>query len=210
MIRTYFNTKAPLWDAIVAERDEAKLQDMAERLTLNPVAAVLDVGTGTGIFLPFILERLGTSGRLVALDIAEEMLKKARAKNIDGVTAYLNADVASIPLADGTFDGVVCYSSFPHFQDKMAALAEMYRVLRDGGHLFICHTSSREHINGIHCNIPEVCNDTLPGKEEMWALLSEAGFTEIQVEDNCESYFCSALKPIQVREARMPWGRTQD
>jgi len=200
MIRTYFNGKAPVWDVTAAEMDEIKLRTMAARLTISPGATVLDVGSGTGIFLPFLLERVGTGGKLVALDIAEEMLKKARAKGFNGVTAYLNADVACIPLADGLFDGVVCYSSFPHFQDKMLALTEIYRVLKDDGRLFICHTSSREHINGIHCAIPEVCHDILPDDGEMEALLAEAGFTDIHVEDNCENYFCCARKAASFRE----------
>ena len=200
MIRTYFNGKAPVWDVTAAEMDEIKLRTMAARLDMNPGVTVLDVGSGTGIFIPFLLERIGAGGKLVALDIAEEMLKKARAKGFNGVTAYLNADVGCIPLADGIFDDVVCYSSFPHFQDKMLALTEIYRVLKDGGRLSICHTSSRVHINGIHCAIPEVCRDILPGDGEMEALLAEAGFTGIQIEDNCENYFCCARKAASLRK----------
>jgi ubiquinone/menaquinone biosynthesis C-methylase UbiE len=201
MIRTYFNGKASVWDITAAEIDEIKLRAMATRLALTPGATVLDVGTGTGVFIPYLLERITENGELVAMDIAEEMLKKAHAKSFNGVTAYLNADVECIPLADGLFDDVVCYSSFPHFQDKIVALAEIYRVLKDDGLLFICHTSSREHINGIHCAIPEVCHDILPDGGEMEALLAEAGFTDIQIEDNCENYFCCSRKTAFLREA---------
>jgi len=195
MIRTYFNGKAAIWDELAAERDQSKLRQMAARLEIRPGSVVLDIGTGTGVFLPFLWQRIGCEGRILALDIAEEMLHRARRKDFDGVVAYLNADAAHIPLAGALLDSVVCYSSFPHFQDKAKALAEMYRVLRDGGRLYICHTSCREAINGLHNGIPEVCHDVIPEEREMRLLLSAAGFTGIEIEDNCENYLCRASKP---------------
>ena len=194
MIRSYFNGKATTWDEIVAEKDESKLRQMAARLDIGSGAVILDVGTGTGVFIPFLLQKIGVDGKILALDIAGEMLRRARAKNFDGVVAYLNADVAHIPLADASVDSVVCYSSFPHFQDKPRALAEIYRVLRRGGCLFICHTSGREAVNGLHNGIPEVANDVIPGERAMRLTLSEAGFVDIEIEDNSENYLCQALK----------------
>ena len=195
MIRTYFNHKAATWDEIVAEKDETKLERMAARLNIRLGATVLDVGTGTGVFIPFLLSKVGNDGQIVALDIAEEMLRKARAKGFNGVVAYLNADVTAIPLPDETFDSVVCYSSFPHFQNRSKALSEINRVTKGGGNLFVCHTSSRDNINEMHNGIPEVANDTLPGEDEMRLMLLRAGFIDISIEDYCEYYLCRARKP---------------
>ncbi len=194
MIRAYFNQKAAIWDEIIAEKDIAKLERMAEYLNLEHGSTVLDVGTGTGVFLPFILEKIGSSGHLVALDVAEEMLAKARTKGFDGDIDYVCADVMDIPFDDVIFDAIVCYSSFPHFQDKAKALAEMHRVIKDGGTVTICHTSSRTEINEIHRQNPVVRNDIIPGEDEMRLMLSAAGFTEIMLEDNRDSYLVSARK----------------
>jgi len=194
MIKTYFNGKAATWDKIAAEKDSLKLTQMAARLHIRPGSVVLDVGTGTGVFIPYLRQSIGGDGKILALDIAEEMLHRARAKSFDGVVAYLNADVAHIPLPDASVDSVVCYSSFPHFQDKSKALAEIYRVIKKSGHIHICHTSSREAINEIHNGIPEVARDVIPDEREMRSLLSDAGFTDIEIEDNCEDYLCRALK----------------
>lgn len=194
MIRTYFNGKASIWDEIAAEKDHSKLQQMAARLDIRPGSVVLDLGTGTGVFLPLLMQGTGSGGKILALDIAEEMLHRARAKGFNGVVAYLNADAAHIPLPDNSVDSVVCYSSFPHFQDKPKALMEIYRVVKNGGHLFICHTSSRKAINGLHNGIPEVAHDVIPEDSEMHWLLSAAGFVNIEIEDNHEDYFCRALK----------------
>ena len=195
MLRAYFNERAVIWDETVSEKDTTKLERMAKRLNIRPGSTVLDVGTGTGVFIPYLLGRIGKNGQIVALDIAEEMLKKARAKGFNGNIDYLQADVTDIPLRDKIFDVIVCHSSFPHFQDKPRALAEMNRVIKSGGRLLICHTSSRASINEIHRQIPTVKNDTIPDKDEMQLLLSAAGFTEIEVYDNSDSYLASARKP---------------
>jgi ubiquinone/menaquinone biosynthesis C-methylase UbiE len=195
MTRTYFNHKAARWDEAATERDQTKLGLMAERLNLKPGARVLDVGTGTGIFIPFLLREIGSGGQIIALDVAEEMLKRARAKSFNGEVHYLNADVTSMPLRAESFDGVVCYSSFPHFPDKEKALLEINRVTKSGGCLFICHTSGRVSLNEFHRGIPEVKDDFLPDDDEMRQLLSRAGFVVVRIEWDGESYLCCARKP---------------
>ncbi len=194
MIRRYFNEQAAIWDETVAEKDTARLERMAERLGIEAGATVLDVGTGTGVFLPYLLNRVGAGGRVIALDIAEEMLQTARTKRFDDNVAYLHADVTTIPVRNGLFDVVVCYSSFPHFRDKPRVLGEINRVTRPGGRLLICHTSSRAQINEIHARIPAVGDDILPDGDEMRAWLSAAGFSGIEIEDNSDSYLASARK----------------
>ena len=179
MIRAYFNEKAANWDETVSEKDVNKLERTSQRLNIKPGSTVLDVGTGTGVFIPFLLSKLGRNGHIVALDFAEEMLKIACAKCFNGNIDYLCADITSIPLDDDIFDTVVCHACFPHFQDKPGALAEMYRVAKGGGRLFICHTSSRAEINGMHRQIPAVQNDIIPDKSEMQEMLSVAGFTDV-------------------------------
>lgn len=194
MIRAYFNQKAASWDETSSERDTARLERMAKRLDIEPGSSVLDVGTGTGVFIPLLLREVGKGGRIIAVDFAEKMLRRARAKGFNGNIDYLCADVTNIPLGDESFDIIVCYSSFPHFQDKPEALAEMKRVIKGGGRLLICHTSNRASINEIHRQIPAVENDIIPDDGEMQIILLGAGFTEIKIDDS-ESYLASARKP---------------
>lgn len=194
MTRAYFNQYSARWDEMNLERDVAKLEHMAEQLNIEPGAMVLDVGTGTGVLIPMLFRN---SGQIVALDFAEEMLRRARAKGFNGNIDYLIADVTNIPLCDSIFDVTVCYSSFPHFHDKPRALAEIKRVTRSGGKLFICHTSSRAKINEIHRQVPALVDDLIPDEEEMQMMLSKAGFINIVIEDNSESYLASAEKAEQ-------------
>jgi len=195
VIRAYFNQKAAGWDETSSEKDTTKLERMAKRLDIEPGSFVLDVGTGTGVFIPYLLREIGKSGRIVALDFAEKMLRQGQAKGLSGNIDYLCADVADIPLGNEIFDVIVCYSSFPHFQDKLRAFAEMNRVIKRGGRLLICHTSSQDKINEIHRAIPAVQNDIIPDKSEVQGTLSMAGFVDIEVESGSESYLASARKP---------------
>jgi ubiquinone/menaquinone biosynthesis C-methylase UbiE len=194
MTKAYFNEQANIWDDKVAEKDISKLERIAEYLTIEPGSTVLDIGTGTGVFLPYLLNKVGASGRILAIDHAEKMLTKAKAKNFKGNISYLCADVMAIPLGNEICDAVVCYSSLPHFPDKLMALLEMKRILKRGGRVFICHSSGREHINSIHRQIPAVQNDLLPDGIEMATLLQNAGFTGIRVEDTANSYFAYGRK----------------
>lgn len=194
MTRAYFNSKAGIWDENVAEKDRAKLGGIARRLDIEPGSTVLDVGTGTGIFVPFLLKKVGCNGRLVCLDFAEEMLSKAKAKDFKGNIEYACADIVGTHLEDEVFDAVVCYSSFPHFRDKPKALHEINRVLKKGGKLFICHTSSRTKINEVHGRVSELSTDLIPDEKEMLQLLSSAGFGGISIHDRASSYLTSAKK----------------
>jgi ubiquinone/menaquinone biosynthesis C-methylase UbiE len=194
MTWSYFNSKADIWDEKIAEKDFSKLENMAKNLYIQTGSKVLDVGTGTGIFIPFLLQKIGAKGELFCLDSAERMLEKARKKNFNGNIEYVCSDISNTQLGDEIFDVVVCYSSFPHFRDKAKALVEIKRLLKKGGRLFICHTSSRVSINEIHQRIPELSKDIIPDKEEMWHLLSSAGFGQIDVRDEISSYLAMAEK----------------
>ncbi len=194
MSREFFNSSASTWDEKVAEKDAAKLEAMVARMDIKPGSTILDVGTGTGVLVPFILTKTGEQGRLVCLDYAEEMLNKAELKGFRGDTRYICADIEDSRLPGDSFDYVICYSSFPHFEHKSRALGEIHRLLRSGGRLFICHTSSRQAINRIHCQIPEVRSHLIPDEDEMRKLLSAAGFRKISILDGKDSYFASAVK----------------
>jgi ubiquinone/menaquinone biosynthesis C-methylase UbiE len=194
MTAEYFNRLATCWDAKFTESDFKKLQQMAARLDIDTGSKVLDIGSGTGVFVPFVLTKIGAAGRLTCLDSAGEMLDISRGKAFKGNIDYICAEIENTGIEDEKYDVAVCYSSFPHFGDKPRALREINRLLKPGGKLFICHSSNRSHINERHRRIPELVNDTIPDEAGMVRLLSDAGFTGIVIEDRDESYMLSARK----------------
>jgi ubiquinone/menaquinone biosynthesis C-methylase UbiE len=194
VIRAYFNQQADTWDEVIAEKDTGKLERMAKRLGLEPGSTLLDVGTGTGVFLPYLLAMIGRNGRVVGLDIADRMLFRACDKGFHGEVQYICGDVMAVPCPDAMFDAVVCYSSFPHFQDKPRAFREVHRVLKGGGRLLICHTVARARINAIHAGKPVVSHDLIPEAGKVREMLFVAGFNEIRIEDGPEDYLVSSRK----------------
>ena len=194
MSKDFFNSRAATWDECSTEKNASRLEAMAERLDIRPGDSVLDVGSGTGVFVPYLLKKIGAGGSLVCLDFAGEMLKIAKSKGFRGNISYLCADIVDSSLPGDSFDIVVCYSVFPHFIDKPRALKEIHRLLKKNGRLFICHTSGRRLINEIHRSIPEVCDHLCPENDDMRRMLIETGFNDVSIDDGMEDYLARARK----------------
>jgi ubiquinone/menaquinone biosynthesis C-methylase UbiE len=194
-LQEYFDRLAPTWDEeLTPERLEC-LGTIIEELGIKPGDQVLDIGSGTGILVPFLIAELGSEGKIVALDISMEMLLQAQTKVFPPMVGFAQADVLAIPLADDSMDLTMCNSALPHFSDKGKALKEMARVLRDNGRLVICHTMPRGALNQLHQSIGDpVANDLLPDESQLRRLIEQAGLQVTHFEDGPERYLVIAEK----------------
>lgn len=193
-MRAFFDAMASSWKE---EVHPGKVRTILLQAGIRPGDTVLDVGSGTGVLLPFILEAVGPKGRVFALDISPAMLERSKAKGFRQVE-YICAPVESIPLEDSTCHAVLCYSAFPHFADKKIALQEMTRVLVPGGHLIIAHHQSREELNEFHRHMTgPVKDDYLPDDHTMRMLAGSAGLVDVQITDGPSGYTLSAVKPAK-------------
>jgi ubiquinone/menaquinone biosynthesis C-methylase UbiE len=96
--------------------------------------AVLDVGTGPGVFLIEIARRRPDL-TLAGIDLSADMVAAARR---NATTAEVQVgNVTELPFPDATFDLVVSSLSLHHWDDPGAAAPELARVLRPGGRLHI-------------------------------------------------------------------------
>jgi len=188
-LQEYFDQLAPTWDQEFTGERLNCLGNIVKELGIEPGNYVLDIGSGTGVLLPFLVAELGDEGKIVALDFSAEMLCQAKAKNFQPIVGFAQADVLAIPLADSSVDLAMCNSAFPHFDDKVKALKEIARVLRDNGRLVICHTMSRKMINQLHQSIGgAVANDLLPDEFQLKRLIKQAGLKVTHFEDGPERY----------------------
>jgi ubiquinone/menaquinone biosynthesis C-methylase UbiE len=197
-LQEYFDQLAPIWDEKLSPEKITRLSDTIKELGVKPGYGVLDVGSGTGVLLPFLAAGVGNEGRIIALDFSEEMLVQARVRNSSSIVDFVQADGMAVPLADGSVDLALCNGVFPHFSDQGRALKEMARVLRNNGRLVISHTMGREMINQLHQSIRgAVANDLLPDEVRLRELLNQAGLYITYFEDRPERYLVIAEKAVR-------------
>lgn len=103
-----------------------------------PGERIMDVGSGPGFYVAELLEQVGPHGSVVGLDNSSPMLALAahRCVGHDNV-AFHEADAASLPVEDASFDAVLSVQMLEYVADVPAALAEMHRALRAGGRLVL-------------------------------------------------------------------------
>lgn len=200
--RKFFDDLAARWDAEVAtDSFMARLRQAVAGLGIGEAEAVLDLGCGTGNLTALLAESLSARARIVAADLSESMLERAREKVPDDPRLeWVRADATDLPLPDGGLDRIICLSTWPHFAEPERVAAELHRTLKPGGLLHVLHLDGRETINGIHQAIGgPVAGDLLPAAEELCALLERAKFECHEVRDEPEMYLVAALRP-RVRE----------
>ena len=197
-LQEYFDQLAPTWDKELTRERLKCLGKIVKELGIKPGYYVLDIGSGTGVLLPFLIAELDNEGKIVALDFSMEMLVQAQAKDFPPIVGFAQADVLAIPVADNSVDLAICNSAFPHFNDKDKALKEIARALKDNGRLVICHTMSREMLNRLHQSIGgAVANDLLPPEFELRELTKQAGLKITHFEDSPERYLVVAEKNVR-------------
>lgn len=153
---------------------------------------VLDVACGTGVLAGTCAERVGGGGSVVGLDPNDEMLNVARRKSSS--IEWLNGRAESLPFPDQSFDAVVSQFGFMFFEDRLAALREMMRVLRPSGRLAVAVCDALDHSPGyavlaelLHrlfgeqvaqaFRAPFACGDPQP----LFSLCAAAGITNAKI-----------------------------
>jgi len=98
---------------------------------------VLDVGTGVGRWVPFLLER-GAS-RVIGIDIEQERLLRASRRRYGGDASFGLASAARLPFPDCAFDFVSSVAVLLHldYESKERAIAEIARITKPGGYVGI-------------------------------------------------------------------------
>ncbi|RHJ81842.1 bifunctional demethylmenaquinone methyltransferase/2-methoxy-6-polyprenyl-1,4-benzoquinol methylase UbiE [Parabacteroides sp. AM08-6] len=110
--------------------------------------SILDIATGTGD-LAISMYRILKANHIVGADISEGMMEVGRQKVAKaGLSEHISfeyQDCTELTYADNSFDAITAAFGVRNFEDIEKGIAEMFRVLKPGGHLMILELSTPEH-----------------------------------------------------------------
>ncbi len=107
-----------------------------DRADLRSGETVLELGPGPGAFTLDAAQRVGSAGRIIAVDIQPEMIVQveARVKAVGATNVETHvASAYELPLEDASVDRAFLITVLPEIPDPVRALREIHRVLKPGG-----------------------------------------------------------------------------
>lgn len=131
-----------LSQVMFAGRERELREESTDRLGLADGETVLDLACGTGVNLARLADGVGTSGTVLAVDLAPGMVRAARERVAEGGTgpasvAVVRGDAARLPFREGRLDAAYASLSVSAMPDHERALESVYRTLRPGGRFVV-------------------------------------------------------------------------
>lgn len=123
------------------ERQEwQKPAEVVELMEIEPGMTAVDLGAGTGYFLGYLSAAVGEDGRVLGLDVEENLVEfmKQRAER----EGWANVEPRHVPyddpeLAAGSVDRVLIVDTWHHIENRGAYAAKLHRALAPGGRVYI-------------------------------------------------------------------------
>jgi predicted methyltransferase len=124
-----------------SERDQSqKPQELVDHMGIKPGMVVADVGTGPGYMLPYLSKAVGPKGKVIAEDIHDDFLGKARTKaSTEGLSnvEFVKGSERTPNLPEGKVDVALALDSYHHYDFPREMLAGIAKGLKPGGTLVI-------------------------------------------------------------------------
>lgn len=148
---------------------------------------VLDLGSGAGFDCFLASERVGPAGKVIGVDMTEEMVARAEANASRG--GYKNVEfrlgeIESLPIEDESIDLIVSNCVINLVPDKKAAFKEAHRVLRPGGRMIVSDIVLQGELPKFIRESVEAyvgCVSGAAEKEEYLDSMRSAGFEDVRV-----------------------------
>jgi len=179
-LREEFNRWADAGRGEKMEQDHLPITlPVLEKMRLGPTDNVLDLGCGAG-WLSRQISRSVPEGRVVGMDISDEMIRVARRTSVDQDNLlFVAGEVAAIPWEPNFFTHVISVESSYYWPNPTAGVKEIYRVLRPDGAAWILINYYRDN---PHCHQwgELLAVPTHLFSAEEWAdLFRAAGFAQV-------------------------------
>ena len=155
---------------------------------------VLDLGSGAGVDVFLAANKVGSTGRVIGVDMTEEMVDKA--EGIARTHGYHNVEfrlgeIEKLPVEDKSVDVIISNCVINLSPDKSKVFHEAYRALKPGGKLTVSDIVSEGALPDEIKNDPEAWAGCIAGaleQQEYLKKIKNAGFGDVQVVSSKEFY----------------------
>jgi len=160
---------------------------------LKPGETVVDLGSGGGIDCFLAARGVGPEGRVIGVDMTQDMLRLARANAAKGNFANVEfrlGEIEHLPVADRTADVILSNCVINLSPDKPQVFREAFRVLKSGGRLAISDMVASGPIpDEIRYDLSKhsQCIAGATSVLELETMLASAGFEQVRVQPKSES-----------------------
>lgn len=161
----------------------------------NPVAlaslkdgeTVVDLGCGGGIDVFLAVKRVGNKGRVIGIDMTEDMIKKAKANALK--TGFKNVEfrlgeIENLPLDNSIADCIISNCVINLSEDKQKVFDEAFRVLKPGGRLMVSDMVLLADLPAAILSLPEFHAGCIAGalhKDDYLNKIKKAGFKDVNI-----------------------------
>lgn len=163
----------------------------------NPIALaslkegdiVLDLGSGAGFDCFLASNKVGSTGKVIGVDMTPEMIEKARGNakkgNYENVEFRLG-EIENLPVEDNSVDVIISNCVVNLSPDKRMVFKESFRVLKPGGSLMVSDIVLLKDLPDFIMNSEHAYINCIAGavqKNEYIGAIKEAGFSEVKIID---------------------------
>lgn len=143
---------------------------------------VLDLGSGAGIDAILAAKKVGSKGKVIGVDMTEEMVEKAKEnakkQNISNAE-FMLGEIEKLPLDDNSVDTIITNCVINLTPDKAKTFSEAYRVLKPGGKIYLSDIVLLEELSDEQRNDKDLLSGCVAGallKEDYLNKIRGAGF----------------------------------
>lgn len=156
--------------------------------SLKEGETALDLGSGAGIDMLLAAKAVGKTGKVIGVDMTDEMIERARANakaaGLDDIVEIRKGYIEELPVEDGSVDVVISNCVINLSPQKDRVFSEIYAVLKHGGRMSVSDIVAQDLPDWIRNNsaLYSSCVAGAIGEDEYLKGLRDAGLVDVSVE----------------------------